>query len=70
VVWTYSLELDELLALRHTVSFSVTSWDEPPGLPDGVPRTGRISRGQVLDIGQQVRTRTRPATDLLVASFI
>jgi hypothetical protein len=36
----------------------------------GVPRTGRISRGEVLDIGQQVRARTRPATDLLVASFI
>lgn len=54
----------------HTVRFSVTSWDEPPGLPEGVSRTGRISRGDVLDIGQQVRARMRPATDLLVASFI
>lgn len=54
----------------HTVCFPVTAWDEPPGLPDGVPRTGRISRGDVLDIGQQARARARPATDLLVASFI
>jgi hypothetical protein len=54
----------------HTVSFSVKSWDEPPGLPEGVPRTGCISRGEVLDIGRQVRARMRPATDLLVASFI
>jgi hypothetical protein len=54
----------------HTVRFPVTAWDEPPGLPHGVPRTGRISRGDVLDIGQQVRSRTRPATDLLAASYI
>jgi hypothetical protein len=54
----------------HTVTFPVTAWDEPSGLPDGVPRTGRISRGDVLDIGQQVRARARPATDLLTASFI
>jgi hypothetical protein len=54
----------------HTVSFPVTAWDEPPGLPHGVPRTGRISRGDVLEIGQQVRARARPATDLLAASFI
>jgi hypothetical protein len=39
-------------------------------LPDEVPRTGCISRGDVLDIGQQVRARARPAADLLVASFI
>ena len=54
----------------HTVRFPVTAWDEPPGLPDGVPRTGCISRGDVLDIGQQVGTRARPASDLLAASFI
>jgi hypothetical protein len=54
----------------HTVCFPATPWDEPPGLPDGIPRTGRISRGDVLDIGQQVRARARPATDLLVATFI
>lgn len=54
----------------HTVSFPVTSWDEPPGLPEGVPRTGQISRGDVLDLGQQVRARMRPAADLLLASFI
>jgi hypothetical protein len=54
----------------HVVCFPVTAWDEPPGLPDGVPRTGCISRGDVLDIGQQVRAWARPATDLLVASFV
>lgn len=54
----------------HTVSFPVAAWDEPPGLPDGVRRTGLISRGDVLDIGQQVRARLRPAADLLAASFM
>jgi hypothetical protein len=54
----------------HTVSFPVTAWNEPPGLPDGVPRTGCGSRGDVLDIGQQVRARARTAADLLAASFI
>lgn len=54
----------------HTISFSVTSWDEPPGLPPSVPRTGHISRGDVLDIGARVRAGTLPAADLLVASFI
>jgi len=54
----------------HAVRFPVIAWDEPPGLPDGVPRTGLISRGDVLDIGQQVSARTLPAADLLAASFI
>lgn len=54
----------------HTVRFPVTAWDEPLGLPDGVPRTGCISRGDVLDIGRQVRAGARTATDLLAASFI
>jgi hypothetical protein len=54
----------------HSVGFSVTAWDEPPGLPDGISRTGCITRGDVLDIGQQVRAGARPAADLLTASFI
>lgn len=54
----------------HTVSFPVTTWDESSGLPDGIRRTGLISRGDVLDIGQQVRARALPAADLLAASFI
>jgi 8-oxoguanine DNA glycosylase-like protein len=54
----------------HRVRFPVTTWDEPTGLPDGVPRTGCISRGDVLDIGVQVRAGARTASDLLAASFI
>ena len=54
----------------HTVSFSVTAWGEPPGLPDSVPRAGRISRGDVLNIDQRLRAGTLPATDLLAASFV
>jgi hypothetical protein len=54
----------------HAVGFSVTAWNEPPGLPDGISRTGCITRGDVLDIGQQVRAEARPAADLLTASFI
>jgi hypothetical protein len=40
------------------------------GPPHGVSRGGCISRGDVLDIGQQVRVRQRSATDLLAASFV
>jgi hypothetical protein len=54
----------------HKVSFSVVAWDEFPGLPDSVPRTGLISRGVVRDIGERVRKKTLHATDLLVASFV
>jgi hypothetical protein len=54
----------------HRVRFPVAAWEEPPGLPEGIPRTGCISRGDVLDIGQQVHARARPAADLLAASFI
>lgn len=54
----------------HSVGFTVAAWDKPPGLPDGVPRTGCISRGDVFGIGHQVRAGVRTATDLLTASFI
>jgi Putative 8-oxoguanine DNA glycosylase OGG-like protein len=54
----------------HTVSFSAMAWDEPPGLPDSVPRTGRISRRDVLHIGDRVHAGTLPATDLFAASFV
>ena len=57
-------------ARGHTVGFSVAAWDEPLRLPDSVVRTERISRGDVHDIGQQVRAQTLPAADLLTASFI
>ena len=63
-------ELGESGVRGHTVSFSVTAWDEQHGLPDGIPRTGRISRGDVLDIGERVRAAMLRATDLLAASFV
>ena len=53
----------------HTVSFSVTAWDQPPGLPDSVAGTGHISHGEVLDIGERLRTGTLLATELIAASF-
>jgi hypothetical protein len=34
----------------HAVNYSVAAWQEPPGLPDSVPQTGRITRGDVKDI--------------------
>jgi hypothetical protein len=54
----------------HKVSLCVQAWDEPPSLPDSFPRADAISRGDVLDIGEQVREKTLPAVDLLVASFV
>ncbi len=53
----------------HKVRFCVQAWDEPPGLPGSVPRASFISRGDLLDIGERVRTGRLPAADLLVASF-
>ncbi len=53
-----------------TVSLSVVAWDEPPGLPDSVPRTGLISRRGILGIGAQVRAGMLLATHLLAASFV
>jgi len=55
----------------HSAIFSVSAWDEPSGsLPEGIPRSGRISRGDVLDLGEQVRAGKLPAKDLLAASFV
>ena len=59
-------ELGEDGVHGHTVSFGV-AWDEPPGFPDSVPRTRRISRR---DIGEQVTAGMLPAADLLAASFV
>jgi hypothetical protein len=53
-----------------TVSFSAAAWDEPPGLPVSIPRTGCITRGDVLDLGEQVRDGALHATDLLAASLV
>jgi Putative 8-oxoguanine DNA glycosylase OGG-like protein len=54
----------------HAVSFSAAAWDDPPGLPASVPRTGRIARGDVLDIGELVRDGKLGTTDLFAASFV
>ena len=43
----------------HLARFSVAAWDEPPGtLSSVIPRSGRISRGDVLDLGTRVRAGT------------
>ena len=42
----------------HSARFSVAAWDEPPGsLRSAIPRSGRISRGDVLDLGTQSARR-------------
>jgi hypothetical protein len=63
-------ELGEGGVRGHTVSFSATAWEKPPGLPDSVPTTGRISRGEVLDIGERVRMGSLQAIELFAASFV
>ena len=63
-------ELGEDGVHGHRVSLSVVAWDELPGLPDSVPRTGRIFRRDVLDIGEQVRAGMLLAADLLAGSFV
>ena len=49
---------------------SPSAWAKVVSLPVSVPRTGKISRGDVLDIGERVRKGTSPATELLVTSFV
>ena len=62
-------ELGEDGVHGYTVSLGV-AWDEPPGLPDSVPRTRRISRRDILVIGEQVLAGMLPVADLLAASFV
>ena len=50
----------------HTINFVPSAWAKVVSLPVSVPRTGKISRGDVLDIGERVREGTSPATELLV----
>ncbi len=54
----------------HTINFVPSAWAKVVSLPVSVPRTGKISRGDVLDIGERVREGTSPATELLVTSFV
>ena len=54
----------------HTINFVPSAWAKIVSLPVSVPRTGKISRGDVLDIGERVRKGTSPATELLVTSFV
>jgi hypothetical protein len=63
-------ELGPVGVRGHAVSFSAAAWDDPPGLPASVPRTGRIARGDVLDIGELVRDGKLGTTDLFAASFV
>lgn len=54
----------------HRVTFSVTAWDQLPGLPEAILNSGRISRSDVLDLGEQVLGGTLSPVALLAASFI
>jgi hypothetical protein len=55
----------------HLVKFPVTAWEKvTDALPDGVPGTGRITRGDVFAIADDMRAGNRDATDLFTASFI
>lgn len=54
----------------HTITFVPATWEKAVSLPDSVPRSGKISRGDMLDTGERVRERTSPATDLFAASFV
>jgi Putative 8-oxoguanine DNA glycosylase OGG-like protein len=53
----------------HSVDFSVTAWHGLPGLPESILNKGRISRGDVLDIGKQVSAGALSPVVLLATSF-
>jgi hypothetical protein len=64
-----SWELGNTGVHGHSVEYSVTAWHGLPGLPDGILNKGRISRGDVLDIGEQVRAGKLSPVVLLATSF-
>jgi hypothetical protein len=64
-----SRELGTAGVRGHSVEFSVIAWHGLPGLPDSILNTGRISRGDVLDIGEQVRAEKLSPVVLLATSF-
>ena len=41
-----SAELGPMGIRGQAIRFSFDSWNQPPGLPESIPRTGPISRGQ------------------------
>lgn len=53
----------------HAAEFRVTAWHGLPSLPDAILNRGRITRGDVLDIGERVRARDLSPVVLLAASF-
>lgn len=53
----------------HAAEFRVTAWHGLPGLPDTILNRGRITRGDVLDIGECVRAEALSPVVLLAASF-
>ena len=63
-------KLDPAGVRGHTITVVPATWEKAVRLPDSVPLSGKISRGDVLDIGKRVREGTLPATDLLIASFV
>lgn len=56
----------------HRVRFVPTAWDAAvlKRLPTHTVTHAAISRGDVFDIADQVRERSRPAADLFTASFV
>jgi hypothetical protein len=53
----------------HATVFSAAAWRGLPGLPDALLARGRVSRGDVLDIGKRVLARDLSPVVLLAASF-
>jgi hypothetical protein len=62
-------ELGDVGLRGHSVKFSVSAWHGLPSLPDLILNRGCISRGDVLDIGEQARTGKLSPLVLLAASF-
>ncbi len=55
----------------HAISFSATMWGSLiDTLPQHIAERQRISRGDVFDIAAEVKTGSRPAKDVLAASYL
>jgi hypothetical protein len=67
---TKAKELSPAGVRGHTTAFVPATWENAVSLPNSLRRSGKISRGDALDIAERVRDGELSATELFVGSFV
>jgi hypothetical protein len=62
-------ELGDAGVRGHSVEFPVAVWRGLPVIPEAILTRGRVSRGDLLDLGEQVRAGKLSPVTLLATSF-